>query len=323
MNEMQPYSEPLDEEFPLAQDQRTPRGKNTLLIAIAVILLAVVGGVSYSSLSDAKREGARHLGFDQIRREYLERAPLALTMADPGRYEEERRALFKWYFNALTSHYNKYPEAMDYARFEKELKSKRGSDAAPYEKRYQLVKAFWETISAGKYIPIFTAFDQGIRFDIYRLETTTLDGEPAVKLHFALYGIQRQWTEDQANGNRVLRMRVNTRFEEFKVDGRDEAGKPKLEMSLGSGEPFNVNYPERFIEEFPPAMILGYYEIPRIPQVASLEMTFQIGTRSVVSGQEVQGNFVWKMAEMPSELKLPVGQEWKNAEKRIIENADP
>lgn len=323
MNEIQPYSDPLDEDLPPPQEHRTSGGKNTILIAIAVILLAVVGGVSYSQLTNAKKEGARQQDFDQIRREYLERSSLALTMVDSGRYEEERRALFKWYFNALTSHYNKYPENLDYARFEKELKGKRAADAAPYEKRYQLVKTFWEMSAAGKYIPVFTAFDQGIRFDIYRLETTTLDGEPSVKLHFALYGIQRQWTEDQANGNRVLRMRVNTRFEEFKVDGRDEAGKPRLEMSLGSGEPFNVNHPERFIEEFPPAMIIGYYEIPRIPQVASLEMTFQIGTRSVVSGQEVQGNFVWKMEEMPSELRLPVGQEWKNAEKRIIENADP
>lgn len=322
MNEMQPYSDPLDDEE-LSPRARTSGGGKTILLAIAAIVIVVAAGISYTMFSTAKKDAGRHQEFDQVRREYLERAPLALTMADPGRYEEERRALFKWYLNALTNHYNKYPDDKDYFRFEKELKSKKNTDTAAYEKRYGLIKSFWEMMSAGKYIPVFTAFDQGIRFDVYRLETTTLDGEPSVRLHFALYGIQRQWSEDQTGGNRVLRMRVNTRFEEFKVEGRDETGKPKLEMSLGSGEPFNINYPERFIEEFPPAMLLGYYEIPRIPKVASVEMTFQIGTRSVVSGQEVQGNFVWKMNDMPSELALPGGQEWKNAEKRIIENTEP
>ncbi len=320
MNDTQPFIPPQDDDFAPPPQSGQSGGKSTLLVGVGVILLAALGFVAYTQIEAAKDEGARQQSIDQVRREYLERATLALTMVDPGRYEEERRALFKWYLNALTTHYNKYPEHLDYARFEKELSRMGGDKAAPYEKRYQIIKSFWEMISAGKYIPVFTAHDQGLRFDIYRMETTTLDGEPAVRLHFALYGVQRQWTEEQSNSGRLLRMRVNARYEEFRVDGRDEAGKPKLEMSLGSGEPFNINHPERFIEEFPPAMVVGYYEIPRIPEVAALEMNFQIGTRSVVSGQEVLGNFVWKMAEMPDELKLPAGREWKDAERRIIES---
>jgi hypothetical protein len=325
MNDLQPDYDPLDdEELPTPKEYKPGSGRLGIVLAIGVCALGVGFGVS--QYSAVKKEGARQQALEQIRREYLERASLALTMADPGRYEEERRALFKWYFNALTNHSNKYPEAKDYFRFEKELKKKGGSEAASYEKRYQLIKSFWERMSSGKYIPVFTAFDQGIRFDIYKLETLTLsDGDPGVRLYFALYGVQRQWGEEQtSSGGRLLRMRVNTRFDGFRVDGRDEAGKPKFEMSLGSGEPFNINHPERFIEEFPPAMVLGYYEIPRIPSVAAaVEMAFQIGTRSVVSGQEVQGNFVWKMTDdMPKELKLPSGQEWKNAEKKVIENSD-
>lgn len=324
MDEEQPFGGQQAEAFAGEQQKGTEnRGSRIPLVLLAAAVLAI-GYIVLAVLPAAREEGARNADLERIRREYLERTPVALCMSDPGRYEEERRALFKWYVNALTDHGNKFPGSFEPKRFEKELAKKGPSEKPLYEKRYSLLRDFWDMMAAGKYMPVFTAFDQGIRFDIYRLETGTLDGEPSVKLHFALYGIQRQWTEDQqSGGGRVFKMRVNSRFEQFNVDGRDASGKPKVSMSLGSGEPFNVNHPERFIEEFPPSMVVGYYEIPRIPDVAaSVEMTFSIGTRSVVSGQETQGSFVWKMDEMPAELKLPSGQEWKNAEKRIVESSD-
>ena len=68
--------------------------------------------------------------------------------------------------------------------------------------------------------------------------------------------------------------------------------------------------------------MLGYYEIPRLPEADKVELEFSIGTRSVVSGLEGLGTFSWTMssAEMPPELKLPSGQEWKNAETRVVES---
>ena len=87
----------------------------------------------------------------------------------------------------------------------------------------------------------------------------------------------------------------------------DDKGKQKSEMSIAGGEPFNVNYPERFIEEFPPAVVLGYYEIPRLPEAPTVEVSFAIGTRSVPSGLSNLGEFKWKLdsADVPQALKLP------------------
>lgn len=296
-----------------------PSRKQSAVVASAVILVMCAAAVFLWLLPKTQREGAQTTEMEKLRKEYLERATFAMGVKDAGLYGEERRALFKWYKNRLTEHENKFPGSVNIERFEAELKKKNGREAELYEKRYELVKAFWALVSSGKYIPEFTAQDQGLRLDIYRLEPVTVAGSSMVRMHFALYGVQRQWLDEQKNGMHIWRMRTNMRFEQFRVDGYDASGKQKFEMSTGSGEPFNVNYPERFVAEFPPAMVIGYYEIPQIPAADSVVLTFNIGTRSVVSGQEILATFKWSLKELPRELTMPNGQTWKDAEVRVVE----
>lgn len=310
--------------MPLEQ-QGGPGNRQAAIIASVVVLALFGAFVFLFLLPKANKAGAQAADMEKIRKEYMERAVFAMGVKDPGRYAEERRALFKWYRNQLTEHENKYPGSVDATRYEAELKKKSGPEAEMYENRYGVAKEFWGLVESGKYMPEFTAYDQGLRFDVYRLEPTTVEGGPGVRLHFALYGVQRQWVDEQNNGAHIWHMRANMRFDRFSVEGRDAADKLKFEMSTqgGGGEPFNIKYPEMVIEEFPPATVIGYYEIPRIPAGADkVEIAFGIGTRSVVSGQESMGEFKWVMKDLPKDLRMPDGQTWQNAEVRVVESEE-
>jgi hypothetical protein len=87
-----------------------------------------------------------------------------------------------------------------------------------------------------------------------------------------------------------------------------------------TGEPFKIDNPERFIEEFPPDIVFGYYDLPKIPaDVATAELTFDIGTRSVLTGEEIATKFVWKQQPAPAEWKLPAGAAWEGAQEQVRE----
>ncbi|HCF58851.1 MAG TPA: hypothetical protein DFS52_12780 [Myxococcales bacterium] len=294
-----------------------------LVIVLAVLLGAAGFGVSkYQSKTS---EYDHKLGLERIRKEFLERAPFARLMPGQERYQEEQRALWKWYFDELTGHYNKYPGLKNYERFLDELierKTKRKikeQEFAQYEERYELVKSYWDTMQAGKYLPVFTGLDNGLRFDIYEMRPIPDAREPRVRLQFTLLGTQRKWNvESSSGGGRIMKMNVNASFHELVFKGFDAEGKPAREMRA-SGDPFKLDYPERFIDEFPPGVVIGYYELPRVPSVVTkAELSFEIATRSVISGEEIVGRFTWKLDPVPEELKLPPGMAWEGAEEQIL-----
>lgn len=299
-----------------------------LVVALVVLLGAAWFGVSKYN---AKSEQYEHeLGLERVRKEFLERAPFARLMAEPARYEDERRSLWKWYFDELTAHYNKFPDQKNYERFLDELIAKKQQrklkeqEYKLYEERYELVKDYWDTMEAGKYMPVYTGLENGLRFDVYEIKPVPDPREPRARLLFTLLGAQRKWNIEQSSGGgRIMKMSVNASFRELVFKGLDAEDKPVREMRA-SGDPFKIDYPERFIEEFPPGIVLGYYELPKIPSVvAKAEITFEIATRSVISGEEAVGKFVWKLDPVPSELKMPAGMVWEGAEEQIRQDEEP
>jgi hypothetical protein len=298
---------------------------NHPVVKLVVVLAVLLGGGFYAmrKVNTTKEEAEHKLGLERIRKEYLERAPMARLMAEPARYEDEQRAVWKWYFNELTDHYNRFPDRKNYERFldeliEKKTKKKvKEQEFAQYEERYKLVKEYWELMEGGKYMPIFTALDKGLRFDVYEIRPIPDPREPRVRLYFTIHGVQRKWNEEQTGAARIRKLTVNANYGDVQFKGVDEAGKPSVEFKA-SCEPFSVDNPERFIEEFPPGLVLGYYELPKIPAlVAKAELAFEIGTRSVISGEEVMGKFVWNLAPLPSEWRLPASAGWDGAQEQV------
>ncbi|HZN93537.1 MAG TPA: hypothetical protein VFB81_12575, partial [Myxococcales bacterium] len=73
-----------------------------------------------------------------------------------------------------------------------------------------------------------------------------------------------------------------------------------------------VDWPERYIAEFPPQMILGHYDLDLLPaEVKNMEITFKVSSRASTGGEAV-ANFVWKL-ETPGEWKLKPGEKWEGA----------
>ncbi len=296
---------------------------NNPLIKLLVVALVVAGGAGfgYSRMKAAELESKHQIELEKLRREFVDREAFARSIADSTKYADEQRALFKWYFAELTSHYNRYPKYKNYDRFLDDLKARHKSkkvkdgEFGQWEERFKLTRDFFDKVGAGKYEPRFTAVDKGLRFDIYDIQSVPDPKEPKVRLSFALYGAQRKWSEDTSSGSKVSKLTVNANFRDMVFKGLDGQDKEVLQLTA-SGDPFKIDNPERLVEEFPPHVVLGYYEVPKIPsQAAKVEITFGISTRSVLSGEEAAGEFVWKMPT-PDDFKLPAGAAWEGAQEK-------
>ncbi|HEY3452110.1 MAG TPA: hypothetical protein VGK67_37550 [Myxococcales bacterium] len=294
---------------------------NNPIVKLLVVLVIILGGGFYGLTTYRKKsaEYENKLDLERIRKEWLERQPLARQLAAPDKYRFEQQALFKWYFNELTEHYNKFQGLKDYEKVGDDLEAKKKAKKIKDNEynllfeRYKSTKDFWDLAMANKYDPVFTAVDNGLRFDIFKVESVSDSKEPKLRLHYALWGAQRKWSVDSSSGGKVLKLTVNAAFHELTVLGLDEAGKEATRMTA-AGDPYKVDNPERFIEEFPPGVVFGSYDLPKIPSnVVTVEISWDIGTRSVLSGEEVSGKFVWKQP-LPSEWK---GGNWADAQEQV------
>lgn len=302
---------------------------NNSIAKLGIVLVALigVGGYVMHSFRSKNVEAEHRLDLERIRREYLEREPLARLIPDPERYRIERQQLTKWYFNELTDHYNRFPAFKGYDRFMADLEERKRSrkvrdqEYTQYAERFKVTKALWERFKSGKYDPAFTAQQNGLRFDVYDVQAVLDPKEPKLRFSFALYGAQRKWSMDSTSGAKVMRLNVNAAFHELVFSGLDANGKSIREMRA-SGDPFKVDNGERFIEEFPPGTVFGSYDLPKIPaEVVNAELTFDISTRSVLTGEEMGGKFVWKLP-VPADWKLPQGASWEGAQEQVREQPE-
>ena len=294
------------------------------------LVIAVVFGAGWFGISAYRHKTADfelRLDLERIRQEFLERAPLARGMEQPEKYRYEQQMLLKWYFNELNDHYNRFQGMKDYDRFMQDLderlkgKKIKEGEHAQYAERFKATRELFERLRNAKYDPVFTAGDKGLRLDIYEVAPSPDTKEPKLRLMFGLWGTQRKWAVDSTAGMKVMHLNVSASFHEMVFSGLDADGKEIRKMSA-TGDPYKIDHPERFVDEFPPGMVFGYFEIPKIPaEVATAELTFSISTHSVLSGEEIEGKFVWKQP-LPSEWKLPPGAGWEGAQEQVREEPD-
>src|SRR5260370_2926473 len=93
----------------------------------------------------------------------------------------------------------------------------------------------------------------------------------------------------------------------------DSRGRLIGELNAAGDPSMKVDFPERFVQEFPPQMVLGYYPVDRIPaEVKKIEMIFTVASRSPFGG-EALGSYRWQL-EAPADWKLAPGEKWECAE---------
>jgi hypothetical protein len=277
-----------------------------IIVIIGGILIAAV--MTYRTSSAKALEAQREADFTRLQKDYLERVGWIRTNPDPASYGQEINSFFKTYFEQVSSHQNRYRLSKEFDAYLDELESRGGKDERAQDKKafYDYTRKVFDQMREGRYKPVWSATDKGMRLDVLSSDVVMVMNKPQVRLQLVLWGAQR---EERLDG-KMKKMVTSASFKtQWKLT--DEKGKLVGEMN-GDDPSMKVDFPERFIAEFPPQMVLGHYELDLVPaSVARMDVTFQVATRGL-TGSSVMANYVWKL-DVPAEWKLAPGEKWDGA----------
>ncbi|XXF75097.1 hypothetical protein P2318_18675 [Myxococcaceae bacterium GXIMD 01537] len=295
-----------------------------IIVLVAGVLIASV--MSYRTLSARTREAQRDADVQRLQRDYLERVGWMRANPDDKKYRDEVGPFFKSYFAKVAEHQGRFGGNKDFDAYLQELekreaKGKEGKEGRANDRRafYDYTRKVFDAMRAGKYEPTWTATDKGMRLDVLSSDVVMVLGQPQVRLQLVLWGAQRELTEDN---NKVKKMVTSASFK-TKWVLNDEKGKLVGEMEAGDPS-MKIDFPERFIAEFPPQMVLGHYDIDMVPaNVSKMDITFQVASRAATGG-DAAATYNWKL-DVPQEWKLRPGEEWRGAtvQERPEEEIDP
>jgi len=288
---------------------------------IVVIAGVLIGGVmTYRSSSAKALEAQREADFTRIQKDYLERVGWMRANPDEASYRQELSPFFKVYFEQVGSHQNRYKLSKDFDAYLVELEQRGEKEERIAERKafYEYTRKVFDQMREGRYKPQWTATDKGMRLDVVSSDVVKVLNKPQVRLQLALWGAHR---EERTDG-KVKKMVTSAAFKtQWKLT--DEKGKLLGEMT-GEDPSMKVDFPERFIAEFPPQMVLGHYDMDLVPnEVKKMEITFNVSSRAA-SGGDATATYVWKL-DVPSEWRLGAGEQWEGAEvtERAEEEIDP
>ena len=287
-----------------------------LILVIAGILIGAV--MSYRTASDRAQEAQRTADFTRVQKDYLERVGWMRTNPDEASYRQEVSPFFKVYFEQVSSHQDRYRLSKEFDAYLEELESRGDERAADKKANYEYTRKVFDQMREGRYKPVWTATDKGMRLDVLSSDVVMVLNKPQVRLQLVLWGAQR---EERTDG-KVKKMVTSA---SFKTQWKLTDARGKLLGEMNADDPsMKVDFPERFIAEFPPQMVLGHYDIDLVPnEVKKMDITFTVSSRAA-SGGDATATYVWKL-DVPADWRLGEGQKWEGAEvtERAEEEIDP
>ncbi len=289
------------------------------------LIVVVVGVIAAAFMLQSKanertREAERDADIARIQKDYLERVGWMRTNPDEASYRNELTPFFKTYFTQVSEHQDRFKLSQDFDAYLVELEQRGGEDARVNDRKayYEYTRKVLDQMREGRYRPLWTATDRGMRLDILSNDIVMVMNKPQLRMQIALWGAQRELKED----GRVKKMLTSASFNAmWKLT--DAKGRLVGEMN-GTDPSMKIDHPERFIAEFPPQMVLGHYDLDPLPaEVKTMELTLKVSSRSSTGGEAVS-TYVWK-TEVPSEWKLKEGETWEGAtvSERPEEEIDP
>lgn len=292
-----------------------------VLVVVAGVFVA--SGIFYKRLSAQTVEAQNEADMARIQKDYLERVGWMRTNPDEASYKEEVGPFFKAYFEQVDAHLDKFKGNKEFDSYirEVEKKAEGGKDdqLAARKATYEYTRKVFDAFRKAKYQPVWTATDKGMRLDVVSSDVVMVKGQPQVRFQLALWGAQRELKED----GKLKKMVTSATFE---AAWKLTDAKGKLLGEMHGADPSNkIDYPERYIAEFPPQMVLGHYDMDLVPNdVAKMEISFKVNSRSA-SGGTASAAYLWKLDSVPSEWKLGAGQKWEGAteEERPEDEIDP
>ncbi len=288
-----------------------------IVLIVGIIIAGVVTSRSANTRAD---EAQRQADFTRIQKDYLERVGWLRTNPDEGTYRQELTPFFKTYFEQVASHQSRFKLSKEFDAYLDELDKRGEKDERAQDKKafYDYTRKVFDQMREGRYKPVWTATDKGMRLDVLSSDVVMVLNKPQVRLQLVLWGAQREERQD----GKVKKMLTSASFKtQWKLT--DEKGKLFGEMTADDPS-MKVDFPERFIAEFPPQMVLGHYDMDLIPnEVKKMEITFNVSSRAS-SGGDATATYLWKL-DVPSEWRLGAGEKWDGAEvtERSEEEIDP
>ncbi len=299
-------------------------------VFVAVIAFAVAVVIGSARYKAKANETERELNFARIQKDYLERVSWIRSNPDEKTYKDEVNGLWRWYFRELNEHLNRFHGNRKYDDYLTELDKRSGlvRDVEEKKAHYQYTKKVFDDLRGGNYAPVWSASDKGMRLDVSSAAIETEQGKLQVRLAMMLWGAQRELRDEGTSANgitAVVKKRMVTSAS-FNVTWKlfDDKGKLIGEMSAVGDPAMKVEYPELYVPEFPPQMVLGYYAMDLVPaEVAKMEIDFNVASRSPTGG-EALANFAWKL-DAPANWKLKPGEKWEGAQESVrpAEEIDP
>lgn len=275
---------------------------------LIVLVVGAIAAVAMSQRTANARtlEAQREADFARIQRDYLERVGWMRTNPDEEAYRQELAPFFKKYFEEISAHQERFELSKDFDAYLVELEERGGERVEDRKAFYAYTRKLFELMREGRYRPVWTATDKGMRLDVVSSDVVMVLGTPKVRLQLVLWGAQRELRADGQLKKMVTSASFDTLWKLTDARG-------KLFGEMTGGDPsMKVDFPERFIAEFPPQMVLGHYDLDLIPAaVKKMETTFKVSSRAA-SGGSVDVTFVWKL-DVPEEWRLREGQTWEGA----------
>jgi hypothetical protein len=303
---------------------------------LGIFVIAGIGAVAvaaggYRKYKVKTFEAERELNAARIQKEYLERVGWIRSNPDERTYREEVRPFLRGYFQEIAAHNKRFHGNPNFDDYLLELKKRPNSSVEQLaDKRayYEYTKKVFDELKGGLYAPMWSGTDKGMRLDVHSAAIEKIDGKPRVRIDLVLWGAQRELREESTSAGGIVvgaRKRMLTSAS-FTMSWRllDSQGRLIGELNAAGDPSMKVDFPERFVQEFPPQMVLGYYPVDRIPaEVKKIEMIFTVASRSPFGG-EALGSYRWQL-EAPADWKLAPGEKWEGAEEsvRSPEEIDP
>lgn len=288
--------------------------KRSIGLIVGFVAVVAAGFIATSKAQDKTKDAEKEASVQKLRADYLEKVGSMRTNPDEKSYKEELAPFFRAYFNAVDAHIKRHGGNPNFDGYLEELekreaKGKGEGGRGPDRKAvYETTKGIFDKMREGKYLPIYSATDKGMRLDILSTDVKMVGGSPKVRYQMVVWGASRDLKEDGKNKRMVTSATFSVNWKLF-----DEKGKLLGKMDAAGDPSMKIDWPERFIPEFPPQMLMGHYDLDLMPaEVKGLEISFQISSRSS-TGSEAVAVFPWKL-EAPSDWKLKPGEKWAGAE---------
>lgn len=303
-----------------------------IIVALVTVVVAIVW--AYRKWNDKTAESAREQSVQRIRGDYLERVAWMRNVPETKAYNDEITTFLRWYFKEVNDHLNKFGGNRNFNDYILELEEKAKKNPtkefqeyeSPTKDRssekkavYEYTRKVFDQLKGGTYNVYWTGTSQGIRLDIVTASTERIGGEDKIHMPLVVWGLPREEHSDEKN---VRRITTNGSFH-FNWRLLDEKGKLIAEIP-GDGVDSRVDWPERYVKFFPPSVVLGHWDIDKVPQEAKVaEISITIGARSPTGG-DVNATYAWTL-DVPAEWKLAPGEAWKGAQESIRpeEEIDP